>query len=631
MATSALATFASRVGRFSLILGIGLVLQLLLGLATAIFLTHHLNPAEYGHLALYLLVSVLVMTLGSLGTLQGTMRVIFGHGGEEGVEDVPADATRPKTAVKDVDVRAALATGAAITFVLTSVVAAPIIVLAGPISNLLGGIDRGSELVVIGAITGVVSALWRILSMFLRYAARPYAYTVSQTSRFVLTLAFTVVLVLNGEGIRGAVLALLFASTGALLFTLLFLRRDIRPRLSAAVLAPIWRAGRIWIPVSISFFVVLTMDVYVLSLFKPASEVGVYRLGTSLARVSAYAVSAFIYAWGPLLTSPLRVAVDREQGRGRLAGLMVSIYPAAAASVVIVIGVLGDVVVRVAPKSFGSAAGLIPVLALPPLARGLFMTTYAFSNFPRKRGWFIGLAASAMVVFVGLSVALVPPLGSYGIGLAATGGFLLPALAMLTLSQRGPQPMPLDLHRLLLAPAVAAGLLLGELALDPGVGPAGLAIKAGVILAFFGLLLITGVIPRSALRLLARPLGVLRHGQLSRRELTRRVRALPPRDSLLVADLLRRGTAPGTAPPTEQEILRLERFTVVTRGVADIHAPVALDWQAARWALFSGPAGERGVLGDELIAGGADPLALDLLDQTVSQLRRIPRRYWRRD
>jgi O-antigen/teichoic acid export membrane protein len=627
VASSALATFASRVGRFSLILGVGLVLQLLFGLATAVFLTHHLDPAEYGHLALYLLVSVLVMTVGNLATLQGTMSVVFGHSGEDGA----ADASRPSTAVKGVDVRAALATGLAVTFVVASVAAAPVIALAGPISHLLGGIDAGPELVVIGAVTGVVSALWRVLSMFLRYSARPYAYTASQTSRFVLALAFTVVLVLNGEGIRGAMRALLFASVGALLITLLFLRRDIRPRFSAAVVAPIWRHGAIWISVSISFFIVLSTDIYVLSLFAPSSEVGVYRLSTSLARVSAYAVSAFIYAWGPLLTSPLRAAVDREQSRERFGGLMVSLYAAAAASVTIVIGVLGDVVVRVAPRSFGSAAGLIPVLALPPLARGWFMTTYALSNFPRKRVWFVCLATSAMVVFIGLSTALVPSLGSYGIGLAATLAFLLPGLAILTLSQRGPHPLVLDIRRLLLAPALATGLLLGELALDPGVGAVGLVIKVGIIVAFFGTLLVTGVIPRRALRLLARPLAMLRHGQLSQTELVRRVRALPVDDSLLVADLLRRGPAPGRASPTEREILQLERFAAITGGVADLDTGVALDWQAARYVLFAGPAGERAVLGDEVIAGGADPLALDLLDQTVSQLRRIPRRHWQRD
>ncbi|HWH45398.1 MAG TPA: hypothetical protein VNT32_11765 [Thermoleophilaceae bacterium] len=620
---TALGAFASRLGRNSLVLGASVALQLLFGLAIAAFLTHHLPPAEYGQLALYLLVPSLFMVVSNLALLQGTVRVIFGRAGEEeafgDVEDENVEIP------EDLDVRVALFTGMVLTLLVSAILTGVVAIFAADLADLLGSREEGVTLVWIGVASGTVGAQWRLVSNVLRYAQRPLAFGATQAAQVAFALVATVILVLRDADVEAAILGFGIGTTGALVLTLVLARRDFKVGFDRRIALLIPKQGAAWAPVSLSYHGAQTLDVLAVSLIASKADAGLYRLASNLARGATYGVQVFLYSWGPLLQTPLGRAVDRERGRQQTAATVIGTYAVAASFVVLVFGVAADVLVRIAPASFGDAAGLVPLIALAPICRGWLATIYTSVEFKSKRKFFVVFATSVLALAVAFWATLGQILGPYGVALGTTLAFLLPALVMLLLAQRGPKPVPHSPRRLVLAPAMAAGLLLGELAIDPPENVAGLALKLAFVLAFPVLLVVTGTVPRAVVLALLRPLRLLRYGRDSRDLLLRRIGTLDAADRALVYEFARgrpveriageRGARPDDV---------LASIARVTARVAAVEG--AFGASVGRYLTFVGAAGARALFARELIDEGVEPMALDRLDQTARRLRRLGRR-----
>ena len=626
---TAFGALTSRLARFMAIFGAGSVIQLALGLVTTVVVTHRLPPTEFGELALYLLVPSLTMLVCNLATLRGTMHAVFGHGGEDG--DVPdEDAGEATARVTDRDPREVLCTGLLLSLLISVALALVLWPLAPAIARALSDAEHGPELVRIGLLGGVFGAQWRVLTNFQRYARKPVVYVVGFSSRAFFVLAAMVVLLAQDAGVRGAMWAYTIGSALGMVVALGYARHDLRLGFSRRVATAIPRAGVKWIPVSLSFHVVQGMGALVVSLYADLTAVAYYSLASSLARIASYAVSTFTYAWGPLLRSPLRLAADREVGQERLSGTLVSGYAVIASFMVLAIGVLADQLVRIAPASFGAAAGLVPVLALSPVGRGWFVAVYTTAVFADKTRWFIVLATSAMFIFVGASWPLGTWLGAYGVGIAGIAAFFVPAVIMLVRAQRSAHPMALDWQQLLLSPLLAAALLVGELALDLGTGPDALLVQAAVVVAYPLLLVATRTIPVFALTALRHPVRLLRGDQARRQDVVVRLAGLSPFERGLLWDALRTDVpvAELAAVRGEDEDAVVQELVALLAQVAGVEVDPTIRAQAERYLLHRGGVASRDDLSQGLLGEGMDPLTLDRLEQTRVALRSLPARRW---
>lgn len=621
---SAFGSFAARLGRSFSVLGSGFGAGLVLSLITTIVVTHFVSVQSYGELALYLFVGSFVTIVCNMGSLQGTFGLVFGVSGDENGD---FDIDRPVD-VGGRDPRKVLGTGLTLTVIVSATAALLVWVLAVPISTLLPARPDGPELVRLAGLSGAMGALWRLQSNFLRYARRPVAFAITQAARPGFALVITAILVISGYGIKGVLLGLAIGTFIALLLALALGHRDIRPAFSPRAARDIMHHGKHLIPLIMSYWTVQHADVYVLSLWTGPATVGVYKLASTLSRLASYGVSAFTMSWGPLLHSPLAVAVERERGRQDQGAVTVGTYAVIASFVILGMGLLGSYLVKIAPHSFGSAADLIPLLCLVPIGRGWFVVCYQTANFGRKRFWFVTMGATAGILFLGFTPLLVPVFGAYGAGLAGVIAFYVPATVYLILSQHGGAPLPLPWRQILGSPLIAAGLLLGFYAVAPN-GPARAALIPVALLAYPALLLLIGVIPRGPVIHVLHPAILWRRWHHRYDRLRAQLDAFSDSDRKLIDELVHKGrpAAEVAAEFGETELTVLTRFGLLictAAGVAEESVPTV---NTARFVLFVGPAAKKLGLGKTLIDGGADPLALDRLEETVRQLRR--RRWWR--
>lgn len=617
---SALFTYTRRIARMMTMYTFAFGVQLAIGLATTIFIVHHLEPAAYGKLTLYQLVPSTLLVVSTMGLIQGTNALVYQHKGE-----TVADAAGRE----DYFVRWVTGTGFLLSMMTSTATAAVAIIFAPQISSALGGVPGGSTYVVIGAVSGALAAGWRMVSNLQRYAGRPLRWTIAHTSRVVVSLVAIVVLLDLGSGVGGVILGFAIGTLGGFVISLVLGRGEIRFRFDRSVAGPILRKAGEWAPIVLMFYVTLSLGAYFMKLTGSSYfQVGVYSLALTLAIPAHYAVSAFVYSWGPLMHSPLRIAVVREEGQTGTDSAMVELFTLLACLIVVTLGLFASLLVQIAPHSYTEAAKLAPIVALLPIGRGYFMLTLALG--PRHGRYTLRLLAlGCLLAFVPSAILLGPILHAYGVALAGPIAFGLVSGVQFVLMQRSERPLKLRPQRMLAPPVLAAAVVVPAVLLLPRVDDlAQVLLKVTLLLAYVGALTLLGAIPlRAIIRQLREGRGA---SAPSRDALRRALRTLTPADGELLRDLIH-GHRPfdalarerGETPPAVQT-----RLVAIVGHLAGLRPPQQLHWRAGECLTFRGPYAERDRLVHEVVDAGSDPLALDRAQQIVARLRRLPARAW---
>jgi O-antigen/teichoic acid export membrane protein len=233
-----------------------------------------------------------------------------------------------------------------------------------------------------------------------------------------------------------------------------------------------------------------------------AAEVGLYAIAVKFAQAINVLVRGFQLAWPPLAYS-IR---DDDEARGVYA-TVVTLFAAGCAFVVTGMWLLSRWLVRAlaAPEFFGSYKA-IGLLATAATLYALYMVLVVILGRTGRTEFNFPATAAALVANIALNLALVPPLGIVGAGIALVASYVVVLALMYVFTQRL-FPVPYEWGRLLRVLTVSAGLVgLGELLL-PTEGFAGLVLRLLFALAYPFALLATGFFTRAERRWLAR----LRH------------------------------------------------------------------------------------------------------------------------
>lgn len=623
---NALFRYARRLGRFMTLYSIGFALQLIIGLVTTVIVVHNLDPSSYGTLSLYLLVPSTLLVVSNMGLLQGTNRTVYAHAGEM------MDTGKGEGASQDYFVRLVFGTGVVVSLISGTICAAVAFALAPEISSALGGHAHGVRLVEIGAVSGAMAGGWRLTSNLQRYARRPGAWGVAHTSRAAFSLVAIIVLLGAGLGLEGVIIGFAVGTLIGFVLSSLIARTDMKLGLNGPVAKDILRTAVGWIPIVLTFYVVMSLGVYFVSLSGTKRQVGLYSLAISLALPAQYLVSAFIYSWGPLTRSALRAAVVQEEGQAASNAAMFEGYTVVAAIVVMALGVFAGLFVAIiAPHSYSAAANLVPLVALTAIGRGYFMLTHALSSqHSTKR--FRAMAIIAFASYIPLALLLGPALHAYGIALAGPIAFSTAAAIQFVLMQRTDEPLPLSARRVLIPIVLAAVLLPTILILFPGASLGATVVKVAVLIGFVLVLALLEIIPVRAIRRQLKPARASRMPGM--RSLTRRIQELAPTDASLLRELIcdARPISEVAAEREESEAAVQVRFARLLEHLGGPNGAPGLAPSATPYLVFRGPFAERDRLGLQAVHGsGVDPIALDRAEQLVSRTRRLPQRAWRRD
>ena len=621
--TSPPEALAARLSGHTALYAAGFGTTLLLGLASVAVLTRLLGIGEYGELAVLLIFSALLTVVFNLPALQGTLMWVFGAA-EEG--DGDERGSQAPVQLK----RQALGTGLVITALIAALGTAAAVAAAPSLSDILLGDRDHAAAVRWAAVSGGLGAVWRLISNVLRYEGRPVGFIVLSNARPVLVVAVAIPLVAGGGGVVGAMAGTAIGTALAVLVGLVVTRRSYAPALDTSQLRGLLGRGLPLVPVVVAFWVVQNVDLYLVSVYVSEAEAAIYRVASRLANVISYFVSAFLMAWMPLSQTALYAAVSRTVGARSASATISTYFLLACMWLLLALVVLGDALVKIAPEEYSEAADLLPLLGLGFVAYGSFVVLYRAGSFPRKRAAYVLLATVSAACFLATALVATPAWGSMGAALAPVVGFAVGVAGMLVLSQRGPHPIPFEYRRLLAGLLVAGVILaLGRLTSNLA-GDAGLVLEIAALMLFPVLLLAARVVTRAELRQLLRLMRPRRTGRPDDR-FESALGGLDAGDRRLLEALVGDGVAPRAlaAESGRSESSILSDLVAALRAVARTDPVTPADPAIGRYLLSGGSPAERAAEARRLwTEGTVDPYELDVLENCVRRLGRLPRSAW---
>ncbi len=617
---------ASRLLGHTALYAAGTVLSMGFAVVNLAVLTRLLATSAFGALAILTLYSGLITLFCNLGTVQGTMASAYSGGAvgegldDEDGEEVVAVGTRPTS-----DNRRRLMTG----FTLTACVGAAVTLLSVPaaaaLSDVLLGTPHYAAAVVWATAAGGLGSLWRILSGLPRMERRPRMFVGLQLGRATLVIGMEALLISAGNGLTGAVAGLVAGKLIALGAGFYVSRQRFRFAISRDDAIAILRNGRPLIVISVGFFLARNVDLLVLSRYASNADVAIYRVAERIGQMPAFAVSAALIAWGPLLRGPIRVALDNQSAIDVARSRLVSYYVYLAVTVVVGVSLWAHVLIRVAPPAYSDATDLLIVMATAAGFHGGLTVSYRMTRFQGKIAAYRRIAVVTFLVTLGAALALVPSLGARGAAYASLVSPLPGILYMVWRSQRGKEPLQVSRARLGGCVALGVAWILlgwGLRALVPD--SLDTCVDISFSLGWPALLVATGIVPRSEAQ---RLLGLLRRPRRAgaeRRQLRDRLAALDADDRELLRALAQRRQRPAEVAAhhglTHDALLA--RFVGLLRQLDGVGAPSDLDIEIGRYLLTAQSTPQRDRMGHLLsLRQDAVPLELDRLTVVVQRLR----------
>jgi O-antigen/teichoic acid export membrane protein len=445
--------------------------------------TRYLAPGDYGTADLLLTLVILLSLIIRLGLVEAFVRFYY----------LDADREERDRVARAVTGLILIATTA------TALVGAA---FAGPLSELILGF-RDATLMAI-----TVLGLWSFTNLEMAYALlrvdeRAGTFLRASLTNVALTIALSVYLVVfRDQGARGLLLGNFAASTVVLLGLLWVLRERVGLRVDRVRLPALLRFGLPTVPAEVSVFALNIVDRAYLYRVESEGAAGLYSLAVKLSAVVILATRAFQYAWPPLAYS-IR---DEDEAR-RFYALVATYYVLAAGLVVAALTLLGRWAIRLLTEpAFFAAHRALPWVALGWALYGLFLVLVVMAgragvttrNFPA--------ALAGLVVNALLLVALVPPLGIVGAGIALCGAYVVMLVVMYVLAHRL-FAVAFEWGRLAQLVAVIGGVAVAGDLLLPTAGALGLVERLAALAAIPLLLVATGFFrpqERARIRALAR-------------------------------------------------------------------------------------------------------------------------------
>jgi len=423
-----------------------------------------LSPSEYGAIALLLIVEQVMRVVYRWGVDASFMRFYY---------DCSDTASR-QTLASTVFFYLVVVSGGLMA---AGVAASPWI---GP--RVFGSTQFNTALAVVFGTTflGTLSFLpFHVLRIEGR--ARTFVALTFTTNLSTLIVKLLLVVVLR-QGVLGVVLADLYVAVGLLVLLAPRYAALIRPRFSTALLRECLRFGLPRLPHGAAHQVTAGADRYVLSLWAPLRELGIYNIGATLGLGLKLFLSAFETAWAPFYFSEMRSSEAKATFR--------SVTTYAWAVLVFLLAGLASVshdLVRLMTKpEFYGAGAIVPWIGLAVILQGVYLLTSIGLNITKRTAYYPLATGAAAAASVGMSLLLVPRFGALGAAWANVAAYGVLAAVGLALSQRF---YPIHYEWARLARITVAGvlaILAGRLVAGPTIAPvAGVLLRGAVTAGVF--------------------------------------------------------------------------------------------------------------------------------------------------
>jgi len=300
--------------------------------------------------------------------------------------------------------------------------------------------------------------------------------------------------------VEGLFIGQLVASLIAVPVALWLVREDLSPSWLRPVARKMMDYG--W-PLALSglgYWIVASMDVWLLSLLSSQTEVGLYGAATRVVVLMAFVNAAFGMAWAPYALKTFA----EDSNYPAILGSSFSLW-------LYLISLLGLIVVLfsaeifwlLTPPAYWSAAPTLSGLAAGAVMQGSTQITVLGLSLARRTRTIAACAWAAATIHLLTSLLLVPHFGAVGAGATSVVSFSILSALYMVFSQRA-HPLKIDWLRALVPVFAVWGSFAAVLLLDQSAPSTGtLLLKLAAVAAFLLAGQMMGIVTLARLRSLA--------------------------------------------------------------------------------------------------------------------------------
>jgi O-antigen/teichoic acid export membrane protein len=358
---------------------------------------------------------------------------------------------------------------------------------AVPITDLVLGSDQPAGLIrVAGAWMWLTGVLYLTQNQ-LRWQLRPGAYAMASAVLAVVTALASALLVLVVDmGVMGAILGQLVGAAAALVYVIAVSRGSFAMRFDRGKWRDMVRFSLPLVPSGVGVFLNAWADRLVIQQTRSLADVGVYGVGFRWAMIVSLVLIGFQGA-----AMPLFLARHRDPSTPADIARIFRVFTALALGAFVALSVLATPALRVlAAAPYQRAADVVPLLVVSAMFAGMYMFAPGLA-IAKDMGTMAKVTVVAGIANVVLALALVPPFGIVGAGVATAVTSLWWFASLMRASQRR-YPVPHRWGSLMTGSVSAAALVVASMIVLPSdrahaLDPAALVARGLFVIAGIGL------------------------------------------------------------------------------------------------------------------------------------------------
>jgi O-antigen/teichoic acid export membrane protein len=430
-----------RLGKHSVIYGLGGLVSRILAVLLLPLYTRYLSPSDYGK----------VETLIALTTVTG---IVLRFGISSAFFRFYFDSPEPEQR------RLVLRTSFWFTMAMATAGLVLGLALSPQISELLFGSDGDTELVA-AAFVGLWGGMnYEQLTSLFRVEERSVAFVSASLANILLTIGTTLLLVVALE--QGPLGVIVGNFTGTLLvyFALLGYRREqLGLQLDRRLLREMNRFGLPLVPTALFLWTTNFSDRLFLVKLADTEEVGLYSVGVRIASAMVLLLTAFRLAWPAFAFS-----IEDEREARRTYAYVLTYLVLVTTWVATALTLLSPWIVDwLAAPDFATASTVVGPLAFAAVAFGAYIVVAIGVGRARRTQFNWVVTGAAAAVNVVLNLVLIPPYGMMGAAVATIAAYATMFAGMSWWAQRIYR-VPYQWRRVLTAALAGVGLaVLGKL------------------------------------------------------------------------------------------------------------------------------------------------------------------------
>jgi O-antigen/teichoic acid export membrane protein len=408
-----LAEQIQRLGKHSVIYGLGGLIQRIVAVLLLPLYTRYLTPSDYGAIEVLVALSAVLFALLRAGIQSSFFRFYLQAEDERGRQTV-------------------VRTSFWFTMGAATIALVVGLVLAGPISTALFSTSENADLVRAAFVGLWASMNYDQLTALFRVEERSVSYSIASLANVLLTVGATILLVVVLDQGPLGVLVGNFSGTLAVWAVLLAYRRtQLGLEFDSDVFRRMTAWGMPFVPSVIALNLIDFSDRFFLVRIKGQDELGLYAIGMRISAGLLFLLAAFRTAWPAFAYS-----LPEEEAK-RTYGFVLTYVTFFSSWAAVALGLGSPWLVRLltTPDFYGGSR-VVPVLVFAFVVFGMYVVVVTSIGRAGRRGSNWMITGAAALLNIALNLILIPPFGMTGAAISMVASYLAMFLGITWKAQR---------------------------------------------------------------------------------------------------------------------------------------------------------------------------------------------------